>query len=168
MAWNQDQVEKLKTLWKEGYSASQVAERLGQGVSRNAVIGKIHRLGLAERQRSQARAPRRSFARYGFAKPGRLDAGHLDAGRLEARGGAAARRMEAEALPPSGESEVDIFHLRDHLCRWPVHEIGDKETRFCGEKTASRDFPYCAYHARAAYQRRRARGTARARGRGHV
>ena len=48
MAWTEDRVEKLKSMWTEGNSASQIAKELG-GVTRNAVIGKVHRLGLSNR-----------------------------------------------------------------------------------------------------------------------
>ncbi|MGZ5850479.1 MAG: GcrA family cell cycle regulator, partial [Methyloceanibacter sp.] len=61
MAWNDERVELLKKLWAEGLSASQIASRLG-GVTRNAVIGKVHRLGLSGRatsSRSASPRPRR-------------------------------------------------------------------------------------------------------------
>jgi GcrA cell cycle regulator len=57
MNWTDERVELLRKLWAEGLSASQIAAQLG-GVSRNAVIGKVHRLKLSSRGRSTAAAPR--------------------------------------------------------------------------------------------------------------
>ena len=56
MSWNDERVETLKKLWSEGFSASQIAAQLG-GVTRNAVIGKVHRLGLAARAKSSSPGP---------------------------------------------------------------------------------------------------------------
>ena len=56
MAWNDDRVDKLKKLWAEGYTASEIAAKLG-GLTRNAVIGKVHRLGLSGKQGEDLKRP---------------------------------------------------------------------------------------------------------------
>ncbi|MEM8803264.1 MAG: GcrA family cell cycle regulator, partial [Pseudomonadota bacterium] len=62
MSWTDERVETLKKMWSEGQSASQIAKELG-GVTRNAVIGKVHRLGLSNRAGSSAAAPEKKSAK---------------------------------------------------------------------------------------------------------
>ena len=62
MSWTDERVETLKKMWSEGQSASQIAKELG-GVTRNAVIGKVHRLGLSNRAGSSAPAPEKKPAK---------------------------------------------------------------------------------------------------------
>lgn len=68
MSWTDDRVETLKKMWGEGQSASQIAKELG-GVTRNAVIGKVHRLGLSNRAGSSSAAPAKAAAKEKAAKP---------------------------------------------------------------------------------------------------
>ena len=63
MSWTDERVELLKKLWNQGLSASQIAAELGGGVTRNAVIGKVHRLGLSGRAKTRCAAGRRDPAR---------------------------------------------------------------------------------------------------------
>lgn len=145
----------------DGLSASQVAAELGPGITRNAVIGKINRLGLAERaKQSNAQRPR-------VAKPPRPVRPHLngDASRGDltlafAPHVPAAPRLapEEEVLIPISE-RVELSELRESMCRWPMGDPTTPEFRFCGGKRlrgmrprSGERQPYCAYHARVAYQ----------------
>lgn len=156
MAWTDDRVELLKKLWAEGLSASQIAGRLG-GVTRNAVIGKVHRLGLSGRattSRSSAPRPRRNQA------PRQSRAPSLSFGT---RGNAALKpsfETEYEAQPtPAPVAELVIpFHeratiltLNETMCRWPIGDPSDEDFHFCGRKKTGSS-PYCEHHACMAFQ----------------
>lgn len=158
MAWTDEIVEQLKQHWMEGKSASQIAGLLGNGLTRNAVIGKVHRLGLAGRAKSPG---------SGAARPRRLPAPpnqHRIAPRLNSAAprmvrGATALALEALAEPEPQEFEsvvvpmslrVTIIELKESMCRWPLGDPTSSEFRYCGSPTASG--PYCAYHAGLAYQ----------------
>lgn len=169
MSWTEERVELLRKLWGEGLSASQVAAELGPGITRNAVIGKIHRLGLAERAKSatspRPRAPRAPRA---AAQP-RVN-GHVVQGNValafapQARPVARVQPQDDVVIPMS--ERVTLMELRESMCRWPMGDPTTPEFRFCGGKSPVGGGPYCAYHARVAYQpaqdRRRARELLRA------
>jgi GcrA cell cycle regulator len=154
MAWTDDRVDLLKKLWADGLSASQIAARLG-GVTRNAVIGKVHRLGLSGRatsSRSSGPRPRRTHV------PRANRASSLLFGT---RGNTALKpQYEAEPdLAPAPLEELVIpLHeratiqtLKEAMCRWPIGDPAEPEFHFCGRKTCG-PLPYCEHHARMAYQ----------------
>ena len=140
MAWDQEKIEKLTRLWQEGYSAAQVARRLGDGVSRNAVIGKIHRMGLEVRQKTLRKSPTRGPSKSAVRRSG---------------GGASRKEGKriAEAVPPpSPDNQVTFLELKENLCRWPHGDPEEGPMHFCGTKVAEKGIPYCDYHMRMAYQ----------------
>ncbi|MEO1015923.1 MAG: GcrA family cell cycle regulator [Pseudomonadota bacterium] len=151
MSWTEERVEALKKLWTEGHSASQIAKQLG-GVTRNAVIGKVHRLGLSGRatpSRPVKRPPR-------LARP-KPRPGAAPATQAEARPTIAARLREeaalAAALPPAKTADGEaatILTLRDSMCKWPIGDPADPSFAFCGRKAECG--PYCAEHAKVAFQ----------------
>jgi GcrA cell cycle regulator len=152
MSWTDERVELLKKLWSDGLSASQIAAELG-GITRNAVIGKVHRLGLSGRAKSaSAGAPRPRKAR----SPAHM----LRIGRGAIRGNTAlahAYDIEAEAEPelidniiPIGQRRT-LLELNEQTCRWPVGDPGSGDFFFCGGNTLG-SLPYCAHHSRIAYQ----------------
>jgi len=152
MSWTDERVELLKKLWSDGLSASQIAAELG-GITRNAVIGKVHRLGLSGRAKSASAAvPRPRKAR----SPSHM----LRLARASIRGNTAlahAYDLEAEAAPelieniiPIGQRRT-ILELTEQTCRWPIGDPGSSDFFFCGGNTVN-GLPYCAYHARLAYQ----------------
>jgi GcrA cell cycle regulator len=167
MNWTDDRVELLKKLWSDGLSASQIAAELG-GISRNSVIGKVHRLGLSGRAKSPSsavprqRKPRAHGHMMRIARPG-------------IRGNTALAPMHAydteiepepeliENIIPIGQ-RCSILELNESKCRWPIGDPSSADFFFCGGKTAD-GLPYCGYHSRVAYQpaadRRRDRRTAR-------
>jgi GcrA cell cycle regulator len=152
MSWTDERVEALKKLWSEGLSASHIAAELG-GVTRNAVIGKVHRLGLAGR----AKSPTSSAPRPRKQRPH----GHmLRVSRPSVRGNTAlahAYELEAEAEPelvdnviPMGQRRT-LLELTESTCHWPIGDPGQPDFFFCGGQTVA-NLPYCAYHSRVAYQ----------------
>lgn len=142
MAWTVNQVTTMTRLWQEGLSASQVARQLG-GTSRNAVIGKLHRLGIADRP-----APVR------FRSPGRSADRRLPNGRAGVSG--VVRRSARSAgfdpavveLTPSATMQT----LTVASCRWPIGDPRDADFGFCGRTRV--DGSYCRGHAQVAFRRR--------------
>lgn len=152
MAWTEDRVEILTKLWAEGLSASQIAKQLG-GVTRNAVIGKVHRLGLSGRAKPSRPAVRRTPA---ASKP-KTRVASLPRVPKVAEAPAAAPPPPVEAKPlPNGEFAT-ILTIRDHMCKWPIGDPTSDDFRFCGRKIKSGE-PYCEAHCSVAYQPSRRRG----------
>ena len=164
MNWTDERVEKLKRLWAEGLSASQIAAQLG-GVSRNAVIGKVHRLALPGRAKSggsagSSRTPKRPAAN---ARPQTFSP--RVATRTVTR--AAGANMLKEEIEINGEAEVRLnragnvvvpiarklvlTELTDRTCKWPIGDPMSDDFHFCGCEAAD-GAPYCSYHAKLAYQ----------------
>jgi GcrA cell cycle regulator len=146
MSWTDERVELLKKLWADGLSASQIAAELG-GITRNAVIGKVHRLGLSGRAKSpSSSAPRPRKARSG---------GHML--RMPRSRGNTALAYEYEPEPEPELIEIPLaqrktlLELNEKTCHWPVGDPGSAEFFFCGGDTVN-ELPYCSYHARVAYQ----------------
>ena len=161
MAWTDERVEMLKKLWIEGLSASQIARKMG-GVTRNAVIGKVHRLGLSGR----ATPARVSTARVNAGAKHRGDGGSSVAGnrgRFRANGIEDVKNVVPEPIL-SPEQRASVLHLTEHTCKWPIGDPGTTEFHFCGARTKTGS-PYCVTHAAQAYQplerRRRNKRSAR-------
>jgi GcrA cell cycle regulator len=159
MAWTDDRVELLTKLWADGLSASQIAGRLG-GVTRNAVIGKVHRLGLSGRatsSRSSSPRPRRTHAPRSNRPPSIT---------FGTRGNAALKpSYEADYQPaPATVAELvvplheraSILTLKEAMCRWPIGDPTEEDFHFCG-RNKDGPTPYCEHHARMAYQPAQAR-----------
>ncbi len=149
MSWTDERVELLKKLWSDGLSASQIAGELG-GITRNAVIGKVHRLGLSGR----AKSPSSSVPRPRKARSPSM----MRISRPQVRGNTAlAYDYDAEPEPELVEAVIPLeqrktlVQLTEATCRWPVGDPGSTEFFFCGGE-AKDDGPYCTHHARVAYQ----------------
>src|ERR1700674_5423044 len=142
--WSDDRVEQLKTLWTEGLSASQIARVLG-GVTRNAVIGKVHRLGLAGRA-GPARAERpRSMSSQSAVR--------IAAPEPEI--------IEEDPVVLEDGKFATVLTINDRMCRWPIGDPAENEFHFCGRKPKVGS-PYCEAHARKAYQPQQQRRDRRA------
>jgi GcrA cell cycle regulator len=167
LGWSDERVELLKRLWGEGLSASQIAGQLG-GITRNAVIGKVHRLGLAGR--AKAAAP----AAQGAAPPVAAPAPAAPVKPKVERGPEPAPAAPAPSAPvtmaprtfapfvapptppahipePAEAERVTIMDLREFMCRWPLGDPTSAEFRFCGARAIT-GLPYCNHHAQIAYQ----------------
>jgi GcrA cell cycle regulator len=151
-------VELLRQLWLDGKSASQISAQLGHGLTRNAVIGKVHRLGLAGR----AKAPSSASAPPRAASAPRMASRPSGGGaRPQVRGATAlALAVEPmfEARPVYQEEDVvvpmslrvTIVELKEAMCRWPLGDPTSSDFRYCGSPSTSG--PYCAHHGKLAYQ----------------
>jgi GcrA cell cycle regulator len=153
--WTEERVELLKRLWSEGLSASRIAAEMG-GVTRNAVIGKVHRLGLSGRGKTNTpaqqrpRKPRPQAAPVPLARPIRGNVALLPVPAPAPVAPEPAVQLDEEVVVPLSQ-RVTIMELRESMCRWPLGDPTTPEFRFCGGG-ASPGVPYCGYHARIAYQ----------------
>jgi len=155
--WTEERVEILTSLWKEGLSAAEIARELG-GVTRNAVIGKIHRLRLSGKAPSHG-APRKKApaARKPRTRPARRPVTQ-GATALKAQPHArpapapkARPRVATLVKAPQKGKISNIMDLNRNTCRWPIGDPGDTDFAYCGCH-APDGSPYCAEHARMAYQ----------------
>ncbi len=140
MDWNEERTATLRKLWLEGMSASQVARQLG-GVSRSAVIGKVHRLGITVRDipsrprntvRTAVRAQPRARVVRDVVAPVR----------------SAIRLIEVAEMAPT----ANILGLEIHSCRWPIGNPDSHDFGFCGREKTARG-SYCDDHARGAFRK---------------
>ena len=152
ITWTDDRVEQLKKLWEGGLSASQIAAELGN-VTRNAVIGKVHRLGLSGRAKSPSSAAPRPRKPRPAQQMVRMP-------RPVARGNTALAhdyQVEMEPDPISVDNVIpmsqrlQLVELNDATCHWPVGDPASTDFYFCGGKAVA-GAPYCAHHSRIAYQ----------------
>lgn len=157
MAWTDERIALLTKLWTEGQTASQIALALGEATTRNAVIGKAHRLGLSGRP-SPVRAPRPARATVlrpskprALNSPERMPLTPKPAEAPQMRlAEAQIRSIMAPAVIPIGPG-VTLLKITDKMCKWPIGHPGDKGFSFCGS-TARDGSPYCEGHAQVAYQ----------------
>ena len=184
MSWTDDRVELLTKLWADGLSASQIAAELG-GVTRNAVIGKVHRLKLSGRAKPSSTAKRVKKTTATAAAPNRAaqkpsgGGGHSHSGGSGSRVqtnvvGATAlqaeydmdaiaredKRPQEEVVIPISR-KLKLVQLSEYTCKWPVGDpINDEDFHFCGNDV-DESKPYCQAHCKLAFQpsaeRRRAR-----------
>ena len=144
MSWTQEREDKLKELWKKGFTASQIAAELGK-TTRNAVIGKAHRLNLESRGTSKKTtiksAPENSNKQR--AKPEKM-------GRKA--------RFQALLLDKNFEPEnpKTLEELTDETCRWRLGHPHEEKFYFCGRKSMEK-FPYCKLHVLYAFQPKNAK-----------
>lgn len=144
MTWTDERTEQLKKLWRNGVSCSQIAAELG-GVSRNGVIGKVHRLGLAGRKpkaSERARKPKDKPAHPWQQMP---------AIPAKPTSGVPAQPAEA-SVPVPVKQRRSLLSLRLGECRWPYGDPQDKANfYFCGAKAVD-ERPYCREHCALAYR----------------
>jgi GcrA cell cycle regulator len=155
MDWTAEAIDQLRSLWAEGHSTAEIGRRMG--VSKNAVVGKAHRLNLPARP-----SPIRREAE-GAATPRPAAAARRPAAAPPLREPAPLRRPEtaaaepAAAPPSSPAAVVRAFpRVSARSCCWPLGEPGTPEFRFCSAE-ATPGKPYCAEHAAVAYVRVRDR-----------
>ena len=169
MSWTDERIERLKKLWSEGLSASQIAAELG-GVTRNAVIGKVHRLHLSGRVKTSSASTQRSrktvrpVARSGSGGGGGGGGGSVTTTTqrvVTTRGNlqvvqnveveeVVAYRPTAEVVVPISR-RISIMELREGTCRWPLGDPLDPDFVFCGGD-CDVGKPYCTAHASVAFQ----------------
>jgi GcrA cell cycle regulator len=148
MGWTDERVETLKRLWLDGLSASQIAKQLG-GVTRNAVIGKVHRLGLSGRA-APSKPARPAFK---APRPARPATAAPSAPRRISEPVAAttAPAVPAQRYVDEAPGSATVLTLGAHMCKWPIGDPALETFTFCGRRTGG-EGPYCGEHARVAYQ----------------
>ena len=146
MGWTDERVELLKKLWQDGLSASQIAKQLG-GVTRNAVIGKVHRLGLSGRAapskpaRTVFKAPRPARPAPSLPSAPRRIA---EPNALSSQPSLPVRFVEEEP------GLATVLTLAAHMCKWPIGDPALDSFTFCGRRSG--EGPYCQEHNQVAYQ----------------
>ena len=144
MSWTPEREEKLKELWKKGHTASQIASLLG-GTTRNAVIGKAHRLNLESRGTSKKTKSKVNVENNNTADPKKQKLGRK-------------ARFKALLLDKNFEPEnpKQLEELTDETCRWPIGHPYEEKFYFCGRKSIDK-FPYCKLHILYAFQPKNAK-----------
>ena len=140
MSWNEEKVNKLKELWGKGNTASQIAEIIG-GLSRNAVIGKAHRLNLSAKIKTRTATSNQNF------ENSLKDNSKI----LQKRG----RKSKFKSLIIEKDFEAEnpkqLEELDESSCKWPIGHPDEKSFYFCG-RSSLKDFSYCKLHLLYAYQ----------------
>jgi len=171
MSWTDERVEKLKKMWSEGQSASQIAKELG-GVTRNAVIGKVHRLGLSNRnggggpggetpQKPEPKPAPETKAATAAPAPDPAPAPTPAVRKIVPAGQPlppqpSANEISPEALATVREVEkkskkLTLMELTERTCKWPVGDPATAEFWFCG-LAVQPGKPYCEAHVGVAFQ----------------
>jgi GcrA cell cycle regulator len=145
MGWTDERVELLKKLWQDGLSASQIAKQLG-GVTRNAVIGKVHRLGLSGR--AAPSKPARPV--FKAPRPARPATSSPSSPRRIAEPVALAPHAPPVRYVDETPGTATVLTLGAHMCKWPIGDPAMDNFTFCGRRTD--DGPYCQEHCQVAYQ----------------
>jgi GcrA cell cycle regulator len=130
MDWTPDQIGQLTRLWSEGLSTAEIGKRLG--ISKNAVVGKAHRLHLNSRPSPIKRVgPRPAVVRQPHVRP-------------------AAAPAVASSAPAPQPTPVRVVELSSQACRWPIGHPGEENFHFCTSR-AIQGKPYCVEHSAVAY-----------------
>lgn len=143
MSWTDDRVSILKKLWGDGHTAAEIAKKLG-GVTRNAVIGKAHRLKLSNRVSpiQQNKKPANKNTQRKVVEKVKV---------VPTVSALKATPAVAKAAPVSSGKLYSLLELKPRMCRWPSGDPREEDFGFCGETSIS-GIPYCEEHAKIAYQ----------------
>lgn len=159
IGWTDERVDALKKLWGDGLSASQIAAEMGGGLTRNAVISKVHRIGLSGRAKGHddGRSQKARKARNGGVQSARrsyrkkiTEAALAGESPQFETDGTTDNLDEFDLNIPAGQ-RCALLDLTEDTCRWPVGDPLSPDFFFCGGKSVP-GVPYCAYHSRIAYQ----------------
>ncbi len=145
--WGDEKIARLKVLWAQGLSASKIADVLGGGTTRNAVIGKTNRLGLVGRKTTT----KKKYVRGATSRKGhRTNGGAYRPLATKAQKRAALKRFQQTCRPdqrnPPPEERIGIFQLTNTTCRYPIGDPRDGENfAYCGRKISG-PLTYCDDH----------------------
>ena len=139
MSWNEEKVRKLKELWGKGNTASQIAEIIG-GISRNAVIGKAHRLNLSSKIKTRNTSSSQDFDNNSEENNSKQKRGRKS-------------RFQSLIIEKNFEPEnpKKLEELDESSCKWPIGHPEEESFYFCG-RSSLKDFSYCKLHLLYAYQ----------------
>jgi len=139
MSWTEEKVAKLKELWGKGSTASQIAEIIG-GLTRNAVIGKAHRLNLSAKIKTRTATSNHNFENSLVEKETK--------NKRNRKGKFRSLIIEKDFEP---ENPKQLEELDENSCKWPIGHPNEKSFYFCG-RSSLKDFSYCKLHLLYAYQ----------------
>jgi len=139
MSWTDEKVAKLKELWGKGNTASQIAEIIG-GISRNAVIGKAHRLNLSAKIKTRAATSNKNFE---------ISEEDRNVKTRKTRGNRFKSLIIEKDFEP--EQPKQLEELDENSCKWPIGHPDEESFYFCG-RSSLKDFSYCKLHLLYAYQ----------------
>ena len=139
MSWNTEKVEKLKELWGKGSTASQIAEIIG-GISRNAVIGKAHRLNLSSKIKTRNTSSSQDFDNSSEENNSKHKKGRKS--RFQSL-------IIEKDFEPENPKKLEV--LDEGSCKWPIGHPEEDSFYFCG-RSSLKDFSYCKLHLLYAYQ----------------
>ena len=139
MSWNEEKVEKLKELWGKGSTASQIAEIIG-GISRNAVIGKAHRLNLSSKIKTRNSSSSQNFDN---------NSGENSSKQKKGRKSKFQSLIIEKDFEPENPKKLE--ELDESSCKWPIGHPEEQSFYFCG-RSSLKDFSYCKLHLLYAYQ----------------
>ena len=140
MSWTEEKVAKLKELWGKGNTASQIAEIIG-GISRNAVIGKAHRLNLSAKIKTRTASSNQNFDNLISEK-------NIKTTRRGRKSKFKSLIIEKDFEP---ENPKQLEELDENSCKWPIGHPDEKSFYFCG-RSSLKDFSYCKLHLLYAFQ----------------
>jgi len=139
MSWNEEKVAKLKELWGKGNSASQIAEIIG-GLSRNAIIGKAHRLNLSSKNKARSSTSVQNYQDRATENDSKQKKGRKSKFK--------SLIIEKDFEP---ENPKKLEELDESFCKWPIGHPEEEAFYFCG-RSSLKDFSYCKLHLLYAYQ----------------
>ena len=139
MSWTEEKVSKLRELWGKGKTASQIAEVIG-GISRNAVIGKAHRLNLSAKIKNRSQTFKKIDENFDLSQNEKQKRGRRN-------------RFKSLIIEKDFEPEnpKQLEELDENSCKWPIGHPDEKSFYFCG-RSSLKDFSYCKLHLLYAYQ----------------
>jgi GcrA cell cycle regulator len=159
MSWTDERINLLKKMWKEGKSAAEIAKTLGKGVTRNAVIGKAHRMGLSGRPSPIKKPvpakkeilPKKPAPSSVLSAPLRKPAGQQNSktNPILTKEAEDLKKLTKDEIPPGGG--VPLLDLTERMCKWPIGDPKEPEFTFCGLGIRV-GTPYCPTHAAMAFQ----------------
>jgi len=167
MAWTDERVALLEKLWTEGKSAAEIAKALSEGVTRNAVIGKAHRMGLSGRPSPVKKKKAEVLPKVKAKIKSKTNTNTNSTSKQqivpegeESFVDIAARAAAATSVEASTGDGISIMELTDRVCKWPFGDPRDQEFHFCGSPSQVGK-PYCPDHASMAYQTSSRKGAAK-------